>query len=128
MSGIRIIIVDDEPMITRMLKGYLEDQGFDVTTAGTGREGLNFISGDRYDAAIVDVGLADMDGSDVVVKAKSIQPEIACFIHTGSVDYAPSDELVSLGVDADSVIRKPVVDMSEITRKIKKKLGRDTDD
>ncbi|MBN2158209.1 MAG: response regulator [Spirochaetes bacterium] len=123
MSGMRVIIIDDEPMIIKMLKGYLEDQGFDVASAGTGREGLELISRERFDAAIVDLGLADMEGSNVVIRAKTIQPGIACFIHTGSVDYIPSDELVSLGVDADSVIRKPQPDMHEISRAIVKKVG-----
>lgn len=37
---ISVLIIDDEEMISKMLKGYLEDQGFEVATAGTGAEGL----------------------------------------------------------------------------------------
>jgi DNA-binding response OmpR family regulator len=109
-------------MITKLLKGYLEDQGFDVKTAGTGREGLALMSEEQFDAAILDLRLPDMEGSDVLVRAKSIQPGLACFIHTGSIDYVPSDELASLGVDDDSIIHKPVSDMSEISRTIEKKV------
>ena len=52
MSAIRVIIIDDEKMITRMLKGFLEDHGFVVQTAGTAREGLEIMEQEHFDAAI----------------------------------------------------------------------------
>ena len=103
MSAIRVIIIDDEKMITKMLKGFLEDHGFIVQTAASAEEGLAVMSGEAFDAAIVDLRLPDMDGSEVVARAVALQPRIKCFIHTGSIDYMPSEDLVQLGVDVDSI-------------------------
>lgn len=124
MSEIRVIIIDDEKMITKMLKGFLEDHGFVVETAESASEGLAILSRDAFDAAIVDLRLPDMDGNMVVARAIELQQAIKCFIHTGSIDYAPSEDLVALGIDVDSIIHKPVLDMEVICRMIEKKVGK----
>ncbi|HNW28248.1 MAG TPA: response regulator [Spirochaetota bacterium] len=124
MSAIRVLIIDDEKMITRMLKGFLEDHGFVVETAESAREGFAIMSKETFDAAIVDLRLPDMDGNEVVAKAISLQPGIKCFIHTGSIDYMPSEDLVAMGIDLESIIHKPVLDMEVICRMIEKKVGR----
>ncbi len=124
MSEIRVIIIDDERMITKMLKGFLEDHGFVVNTAETAAEGLDILSRESFDAAIVDLRLPDMDGNMVVARAIEVQPAIKCFIHTGSIDYVPSEDLVELGIDIDSIIHKPVLDMEVICRMIEKKVGK----
>ncbi len=120
---LRVLIVDDEEMIIRLLKGYLEDSGFEVRTALTGEEGLRLLAEERFDAAIVDVRLPDMGGDEVVLKGGGAQPHIRFFIHTGSIEYMPSDDLRSAGVDEESVIRKPVLDMADIRRLIERKVG-----
>jgi DNA-binding response OmpR family regulator len=122
MSEIRVIIIDDEKMITRMLKGYLEDHGFAVKTAHTGGEGLALLAREPFDAAIIDLRLPDMDGSEVITRGIEIQPHIKCFIHTGSIDYMPSEDLVSMGIDLDSIIHKPILNMEDICRMIEKKV------
>jgi DNA-binding response OmpR family regulator len=119
---IRVIIVDDEEMISKMLKGYLEDFGFDVATAATGAQGLDLIRNGEYDVAVIDVRLPDMSGNDLAVKAAGARPGMKFIMHTGSVDYMPTDELAALGVDGDSIIRKPVKDMGEIRLKIERKV------
>ncbi len=124
MSAIRVIIIDDEKMITRMLKGFLEDHGFVVQTAESAEEGIAIMSRVAFDAAIVDLRLPDMDGNEVVSRAVALQPGIKCFIHTGSIDYMPSEDLVAMGIDLDSIIHKPVLDMEVICRMIEKKVGK----
>ncbi len=126
MSAIRVLIIDDEKMITRMLKGFLEDHGFIVQTAESAQEGLAIISKETFDAAIVDLRLPDMDGNDVVAKAVALQPGIKCFIHTGSIDYMPSEDLVAMGIDLESIIHKPVLDMEIICRMIEKKVRKES--
>ncbi len=118
---IRVIIIDDEDMISKMLKGYLEDHGFDVATAGTGAAGLDLLRRGEYDVAVIDVRLPDMSGNDLVVRAAAVRPGMKFIMHTGSVDYVPAGELAALGVRADSIIRKPVKDMGEILRMIERK-------
>lgn len=121
---IHVLVIDDEPMITKVLKGFMVDHGFSVRTASSGEEGLRMISGERFDAAIVDIRLPDMEGDEVIVKASVIQPDLLFFIHTGSIDYEPSPDLVSLGLGPESIIHKPVLDMGEICLKIRQKFGR----
>jgi DNA-binding NtrC family response regulator len=118
---IRVIIIDDEMMLSKMLKGFLEDRGFEVATAATGREGLGHIGREPFDVAVVDVRLPDMDGSDIVVRAATLRPELKFIMHTGSIDYIPPEDLAALGIDAGSIIRKPVLDMDDIRKMIEKK-------
>lgn len=114
----RVLIVDDEPMIVRMMKNYLEDRGFEVDAAASGREAQRCIAEREYDAAIVDVRLPDMDGDRLIAAAARTRPSMRFFLHTGSIDYAPSEELKRHGVDEGSIIRKPVRDMDEIRKMI----------
>jgi DNA-binding response OmpR family regulator len=125
MSDIRVIIIDDEKMITKMLKGYLEDHGYAVKTAYTGEEGLAFLAREPFDAAIIDLRLPDMEGSDIIARAVALQPKIKCFIHTGSIDYMPSEDLVSMGIDLESIIHKPILNMADVCRMIEKKVKKD---
>ena len=120
---IRVLVIDDETMITKVLKGFLDDHGFSVRTASNGADGLRLISSERFDAAIVDIRLPDMEGDEVIVKASVLQPGVKFFIHTGSIDYAPSADLLTLGVGPESIIHKPVIDMGEICGMIERKVG-----
>jgi len=115
---IRILVIDDEEMVTRILKDFLEDQGFTVTTRARGRESLDLVRAESFDIAIVDMRLPDMDGERFIVKCNEIRPGIRYFIHTGSLDYHLSDELKGIGMTDSSVLYKPVPDMNLIVRSI----------
>ncbi len=114
-KNVKVIIIDDENMVAEMLKDYLEDSGFSVSIAGTGEEGLEMIASENFDVAIVDMRLPDMIGNDFIRKAYIIKPEIRYFVHTGSLNYRLPDELIALGMDRNSILYKPVSDMSKIT-------------
>lgn len=118
---IRVIIIDDEEMILKMLRGYLEDCGIDVATAGTGAAALELIRCSEFDVAVIDVRMPDMSGNDLVLMAAAVRPGMKFIMHTGSVDYVPPAGLAALGVDGDSIIRKPVKDMNEIRLMIERK-------
>ncbi|MCP4129529.1 MAG: response regulator [bacterium] len=121
---IKLLIIDDEEMVSEMLKDYLEDYGFSVKTAINGEEGLKLIAAEEFDAAIVDIRLPDMDGNDVVMQAHKIRPGIKYFIHTGSLDYRVPEELSKLGLQDDSVLRKPVRDMDIVYNTIVDKVDK----
>lgn len=124
-EGIKIIIIDDEKLITNMFESFFEDCGVTVRSAGSGAKGLELISNEKFDAAIVDVRLPDMDGGEFIIKSDKIQPGIKYFIHTGSYDYKPSEELLALGINEDSIMHKPMINMEEIYRKILEKVRKD---
>jgi DNA-binding response OmpR family regulator len=123
-GDIRLLVVDDEEMIRSILKDFLEDEGFLVDTAETGKEAIDMLGEHAYDVAIVDMRLPDMDGNTCILQALQHNSGTVYFIHTGSHDYQVSPELQAKGVDPGNVFYKPIVDMTEIGRRIRSALGK----
>ena len=63
---LRILVVDDEPAILRFLRASLESQGYIVATAADARTALDMVRRHTADLVVLDLGLPDMDGLDVV--------------------------------------------------------------
>ena len=70
MSIARILVVDDEPQILRFLRPALEASGYDVLHAATGREALRIAANAAPDVIILDLGLPDIDGKEVLTAAR----------------------------------------------------------
>ena len=68
---IRVLLVDDEPSIVKILGRLLQLSGFEVTTALDGEEGLAKVRSDHHDAVILDLMLPKMNGFDVCADIKS---------------------------------------------------------
>jgi DNA-binding NtrC family response regulator len=117
-KSVRILVIDDEEMVTRILKDFLEDQGFTVRAMGRGKDALELVRKEDFDVAIVDMRLPDMDGDRFIMKCNEIRPGIRYFIHTGSLDYRISDELKKIGMTDSSILYKPIPDMNSIVRSI----------
>src|ERR1700752_5153167 len=66
MTGHKIVIVDDEAAIRRLLRAALERAGYKVVEASTGREALSSLDIDRPKAVLLDLGLPDRDGLELV--------------------------------------------------------------
>ena len=100
-----IAIVEDDPEISRMVKSYMTDNGFEVTAARTGRD-LDQVmaSGVRLDCVILDVGLPGEDGLSICrrIRGKSSVPIIMV---TGR--GADTDRIVGLELGADDYLPKP---------------------
>jgi two-component system KDP operon response regulator KdpE len=99
-SGARILVVDDEPQIRRFLGISLRTQGYHVTEAATGREALEIMAARGADLMILDLGLPDLDGRDVllavrafsavpvlVLSARSSEIEKVALLDAGANDY-----------------------------------------
>ena len=71
MNGARVLIVDDEPQILRFLKPALEASGYQVLHAASGHEALRLIANSAPDLMVLDLGLPDMDGKEVIARARS---------------------------------------------------------
>uniref|UniRef100_A0A831TFK5 Response regulator transcription factor n=1 Tax=Thermorudis peleae TaxID=1382356 RepID=A0A831TFK5_9BACT len=102
--GARILIVDDEPAIRRVLRANLEHHGFDVATAADGRTALNLTARWHPDLILLDLGLPDLDGLDIVkaVRARSNVPIIIL-----SVRSAEREKVAALDLGADDYLTKP---------------------
>jgi len=118
----KILIVDDEKVLSEILKDFFEDFDWVVDLAFTGEEALKLFELNDYKVAIVDMKLPDMYGNEIILNAYKIRNNTKYFIHTGSLDYVVSDDLVNLGLSNDSIIFKPIRDMEELYRKIEKSL------
>ena len=104
MSGIRILVVDDEPAILRFLKPALEANEYSMTSASSVAEAIKRIASDAPDVVVLDLGLPDGDGKDVIrqVRAWSDVPIIVL-----SARDREAEKIASLDLGADDYVNKP---------------------
>ncbi|TMD60770.1 MAG: response regulator transcription factor [Chloroflexi bacterium] len=100
----RVLVVDDEPKITQLVRDYLERGGFAVTTASDGTSALALARSERPDLVILDLGLPDKDGLDVT-RALRRDSSIPLIVLTARAEE--SDRLVGLELGADDYVTKP---------------------
>lgn len=103
-DGIPLLVIDDEVQIRKLLHITLESAGFRITVASTGREGLEQAAMSRPEIIILDLGLPDMDGIDVLRKVRewSTVPIIIL-----SVRSTEQDIVQALEAGADDYLTKP---------------------
>ncbi|HUG29806.1 MAG TPA: response regulator transcription factor [Candidatus Limnocylindria bacterium] len=99
-----VLVIDDEPGIVDFVEMGLRDEGYRVASAATASEGLEVLRHERPDAVILDVGLPDADGFDIVaaIRAESDVP-IVMLTARGEVE----DRVRGLQLGADDYIAKP---------------------
>lgn len=84
----RILLVDDEQVILDLLKRVLTREGYQVTTTPHGEEAVDLMSAERFDLAIVDVGLDCLDGRRLMKIIRRLSPEVAIVAMTGYPEEA----------------------------------------
>ncbi|WP_227816219.1 response regulator transcription factor [Nitrogeniibacter aestuarii] len=104
MTQARILIVEDEPDIARLIAQSLDGYGFVTELAPNGRRGLDQAKRQAPDLAIVDLGLPDMDGMEVIRQLQQQTP-CAVLILTGRNDVM--DRVLGLELGADDYLAKP---------------------
>jgi two-component system, OmpR family, KDP operon response regulator KdpE len=104
MTGLRVLIVDDEPQILRFLRPALEASGDEVLHAGTGREALRLIANSAPDITVLDLGLPDMDGKQVLVKAREFTSAPILVL---SARDREAEKIAALDLGADDYVEKP---------------------
>lgn len=101
---VQVVVVDDEVQIRRFLRISLEAGGYTVHEAGTGKEGMFIAAKVRPDLIILDLGLPDMDGVEVV---KGLREWTKTPIVILSVRDADLDKVAALDAGADDYLTKP---------------------
>jgi two-component system KDP operon response regulator KdpE len=104
VRDIRILIVDDEPAIGRAVRPALQGHGFAVAVAVTGAEGLAQVETFSPDLILLDLGLPDMDGQQVL---GALRQRTAVPIIILSVRGAERDKILALDNGADDYLTKP---------------------
>lgn len=108
MDDIKILVVDDEPDILEILSYNLSKEGFKVSTAGNGEEGLRKAESDLPDLILLDIMMPQMDGVEVC-RALRNKPEFAqtliAFLTARDEDYS---QIAALDVGGDDYITKPI--------------------
>lgn len=100
----RILVVDDEPQILRALRINLRARGYDVDIAATGAAALRAAASHPPDLIVLDLGLPDLDGVDVIrgVRGWTTVPIIVLSGRVGS-----NDKVTALDAGADDYVTKP---------------------
>ncbi len=95
-----ILVIDDEIQMRRLLRSTLESAGYTVTLAETGKDGMRLATSERFDGIILDLGLPDIDGIDVlkelrrwaqypilILSVRASEQEIVAALDAGANDY-----------------------------------------
>lgn len=119
----QILVVDDEIHIRNSLSAYLEDLEMDTFSASSGEEALamiedNLALGKSFDLAIVDLRLSGISGEIFIVRAHNLDPQLLFIVHTGSTTYRLTDELLSIGMEPEQLLIKPLHDLNLLGEKI----------
>jgi DNA-binding NtrC family response regulator len=118
MSGAekgRIIVIDDDEGIRKVLAAALESENFVVDTASNGKQAIEKSQTNFYNLALVDIRLPDMEGTKLLTAMKETTPEMRKVILTGYPELQNAMDAVNKGAHAYLV--KPV-DMDELLRTV----------
>jgi two-component system KDP operon response regulator KdpE len=120
MMSARILVVDDEPQIRRVMRSTLTAEGYEVHDARTGTDALEELRKDRSDLVLLDVNMPGMDGLETckLIRASS---EIAVIMLT--VRGSEEDKIAALDAGADDYVTKPF-SMPELLARIRAGLRR----
>jgi two-component system, OmpR family, KDP operon response regulator KdpE len=119
-SAVKIVLIDDDRLICRYVRAALEREAMHVLEAGTGAQGLAVIAAARPDLVIVDPGLPDMDGLDLIrqLRCWSSVPVIVL-----SACTRETDKVMALDAGADDYVTQPF-GIAELLARIRAQLRR----
>lgn len=118
----RILLVEDDIAIQEMVEKYLAKEGFYITIASDGEEGVRMFFKEAFDFIILDIMMPKVDGLEVV---KIIREKSAVPILMMSAKDTDVDKAISLGLGADDYICKPF-SMIELVARVKAGIRRST--
>src|ERR1700758_4141582 len=119
----RLLLVEDEPEIQSFLKQPLANAGYEVDAAKDGRTAIQLASGKKYDVLIVDLGLPDQDGIDLILQLRrsGMSSPVLILSARRSVD----DRVRGLEQGGDDYLTKPFA-LAELLARLRNLLRRNT--
>jgi two-component system KDP operon response regulator KdpE len=115
MAGATILVIDDEPQIHRFLRPALELADYAVEQALTGAEGLRLAAARSPDAVLLDLGLPDIDGQEVLTRLRAFSRVPVIVL---SARDRPAEKIAALDSGADDYVEKPF-DVGELLARIR---------
>jgi DNA-binding response OmpR family regulator len=100
----RILLVEDDPALLSMLRAAIALGGFEEESAGSGGEALARFEGGHFDAVLIDLGLPDLDGSEVLLSLRKVS-DVPILVVSGR--GGERDKITLLDLGADDYIAKP---------------------
>jgi DNA-binding NtrC family response regulator len=101
-----ILIVDDDKTILEGFKVLLETKKYKISTAEDGRKALEKVRNNFYNLVLLDIKLPDMEGTDLLLEFRQLNPKMKTIIITG---YSTRENAInSLNLGADGYLEKPV--------------------
>lgn len=117
MNAHKVVIVDDEPAIRRLLRAALERAGYAIVEVGTAKEALSAVSIDRPDAVLLDLGLPDREGLELV----PLMVKSGAAVMVISAREATQEKIAALDLGADDYLTKPF-DTDEVLARLRRAL------
>lgn len=115
----RILVVDDDESVRKTFTAILEENGYVVDTAECGKEAIEKSNKNFYNAALIDIWLPDMEGTELLTAIKETTPKMVKIIITGYPALQNAIEAVNKGADA-YVLKPPK--MKEVLSTLKEHL------
>jgi len=103
-GNVRVLIIEDDPAIQRFLRNTLRVQQYDVREAETGAEGLSLLRQTNPELVILDLGLPDMDGMEVIRRVRGLSA-VPILVLSSRSDEA--GKVTALDLGADDYVSKP---------------------
>jgi two-component system, OmpR family, KDP operon response regulator KdpE len=119
-SSARVLVVDDENHILRVLRLSLQARGYSVEVAASGREALDLAARLRPELVILDLGLPDMAGAEVIARLRGWS-QAPVIVLSGKT--ADGDKIAAFDAGADDYVAKPF-DMDELLARVRAALRR----
>ncbi len=104
-SGIRVLVVDDEPAIRRALRPPLVELGFQVAEASRGEEALQVLRSSAYDVVLLDINMPGIGGVETLRRIRTFAPRLPVLMLT--VRDQEEDKVEALDMGADDNVTKP---------------------
>lgn len=104
-SGIRVLVVDDEPAIRRALRTPLTELGFDVSEVSRGEMALDVLRTETFDAVLLDVNMPGIGGIETLRRLRAMAPRLPIIILT--VRDSENEKVQALEMGADDYVTKP---------------------
>jgi two-component system KDP operon response regulator KdpE len=117
---VNVVVIEDDRPIRRFLQTSLESDAIRVTEAETGRRGLTLVAGTRPDLVVVDLGLPDMDGLDVIRRLRDWSSVPVIVLSARSTEQ---EKVAALDAGADDYLTKPF-GVAELNARIRAQLRR----